>query len=81
MNSSAQTAVTTISWLDASQAFFRSRWPRYCDAITAPPVATAAKTALMSMLIMSTSDTPEIAASPTEEIIIVSAMPTVRAST
>ena len=81
MNSSAQTAVTTINWLDAWQAFFRSRWPRYCDAITAPPVATAAKTALMSMLIMSTSDTPEIAASPTEEIIIVSAMPTVRAST
>lgn len=49
--------------------------------MTAPPVATAAKIALMSMLIISTSDTPEIAASPTEEIIIVSAMPTVRTST
>ena len=50
--------------------------PRYWLVTTAPPVASAAKTVMISWLIISTSDTPEMAASPAEETIMVSAMPT-----
>ena len=50
--------------------------PRYWLVTTAPPVASAPNTVMMSMLIISTSDTPEMAASPAEETIIVSAIPT-----
>lgn len=50
--------------------------PRYWLVTTAPPVASAPKIVMMSWLIMSTSDTPEMAASPAEETIMVSAMPT-----
>ena len=46
---------------------------------TAPPVASAASTLMMRLLNISTRETPETAASPTEEIIIVSAIPTVMA--
>lgn len=54
--------------------------PIHCDVTTAPPVASAASTLMIKLLNMSTSDTPETAASPAEEIIIVSAIPTVMAS-
>ena len=43
---------------------------------TAPPVASAAKSTKMTLLIMSTRETPEIAASPTEETMMPSHMPT-----
>ena len=50
--------------------------PRYWLVTTAPPVARAAKMVMISWLIISTSDTPEMAASPAEETIMVSAIPT-----
>ena len=50
--------------------------PRCWLVTTAPPVASAPNTVMISWLIISTSDTPEIAASPTEETMTVSAMPT-----
>ena len=50
--------------------------PRYWLVTTAPPVASAANTVMMSWLIISTSETPEMAASPTDETMTVSAMPT-----
>lgn len=54
--------------------------PRHWEVTTAPPVASAAMILNIRILIMSTSETPDTAASPTEEIIMVSAMPTVMAS-
>ncbi len=54
--------------------------PRNWEVTTAPPVASAAMMLNIRILIISTSETPETAASPTEEIIMVSAMPTVMAS-
>ena len=54
--------------------------PMYCEVTTAPPVASAEKTAKTRLLIMSTRETPETAASPTAEIMTVSAIPTVMAS-
>ena len=50
--------------------------PRCWLVTTAPPVASAPNSVMMSGLIISTSDTPEIAASPTDETITVSAIPT-----
>ena len=54
--------------------------PRKCPATTAPPVASAEKTLISRMFTVSTRDTPDTAASPTTDIIIVSAMPTAIAS-
>ena len=50
--------------------------PRCWLVTTAPPVASAPNSVMISWLIISTSDTPEIAASPTDDTITVSAMPT-----
>ena len=52
------------------------RAPRNWLVTTAPPVASAAKTLMMRLLIISTSETPEMAASPTLETMTVSDMPT-----
>ena len=54
--------------------------PRNWEVTTAPPVASAASTLMIRLLNMSIRDTPETAASPAEEIMTVSAMPTVIAS-
>ena len=55
----------------------RGVWPPRCWLVTtAPPVASAPNSVMISWLIISTSDTPEIAASPTDDTITVSAMPT-----
>ena len=51
----------------------------YCEATTAPPVAMAEKMLIRRMLMLSTSDTPDTAASPTFATIMVSAMPMVTA--
>ena len=71
--------VTIKSWTADSHARFLFFCPIYWEATTAPPVATAANTLIKSVLIISTSDTPEVAASPTLETIIVSTIPTVTA--
>ena len=47
---------------------------------TAPPVASAANSTMMRLLIMSTRLTPEMAASPQRDTIMVSAIPTVTSS-
>ena len=54
--------------------------PRNWEVTTAPPVASAASTLMIRLLNISIRDTPETAASPAEEIMTVSAMPTVIAS-
>ena len=54
--------------------------PRNWEVTTAPPVASAASTLMIRLLNMSIRDTPETAASPAEDIMTVSAMPTVIAS-
>ena len=54
--------------------------PKNWLVTTAPPVASAANTLKIRLLIMSTSDTPEMAASPTLETMTVSDMPTSAAS-
>ena len=54
--------------------------PRNWLVTTAPPVASAAKMLKIRLLIISTSETPEMAASPTLETITVSDMPTRAAS-
>ncbi len=75
---SAMTVTTKYSCLEASHArSFVFLAPSSCATTTAPPVASAEKMLMMSTLSISTSDTPETAASPTEETIIVSARPTV----
>lgn len=60
----ATTPVTRISWSADWQALSFRFCPRYWEATTAPPVATAAKILIISTLIMSTKETPEVAASP-----------------
>ena len=75
----AMSPVMRISWLADSLAFSLSSCPRYWEATTAPPVDTAANTLIIRLLIMSTKDTPDVAASPALETIMVSAMPTVTA--
>ena len=64
----AEIAMTTrYSWRAALQARRRAFAPSSCATTTAPPVASAEKILMISTLIISTSDTPETAASPTEE--------------
>ena len=62
-----------------ARAFSRCLAPRYWLITTAPPVASAANRLMINPLIMSTSETPEIAASPAWLTIMVSAIPTVTA--
>ena len=76
------TAVTTLSeiimnmiWAALALARLGSRWPMYWLATTAPPVASALSSWIISTLKESTRLTPETAASPTEETIRVSARP------
>ena len=76
----ATTPVTRISWSADWQALSFRFCPRYWEATTAPPVATAAKILMISTLIMSTKETPEVAASPALDTIIVSTIPTETAS-
>ena len=59
--------VHKISCFAEKHACSSSRRPRYCAATTAPPVASAAKILMIRMLIESTSDTPETAASENME--------------
>ena len=80
-------ATTTLSeimmnriWAAAALAFFGSRWPMYWLATTAPPVASALSSWIISTLNESTRLTPDTAASPTEETIRVSARPMVTLS-
>ena len=73
----AEMAVTTNSnWFADSQARFLLLCPRYCDAITAPPVASAENTVIASWFTISTKETPETAASPTWDTMTVSQRPT-----
>ena len=65
-----------ISWDALLRASFALFAPMNCAATTAPPVASAAKTFIISVIIMSTSETPEIASSPRPDIITVSQNPT-----
>ena len=76
----ASSAVIQISCRAAAQALCRSRRPRYWLTTTAPPVASAANTWISKTFTESTSEMPDTAASPTRDTIIVSAMPTVTAS-
>ena len=62
------------------QACFTCLDPMNWETTTAPPVESAAMMEKIRLLIMSTRETPEMAASPTEATIMVSAMPTVMAS-
>ena len=71
----ARQAMVTTCAAD-SRAFSLSRAPRNWLVITAPPVARPANRVSTTLLIMSTRDTPEMAASPTEDTITPSAMPT-----
>ena len=64
------------SCVAALHADFSSFLPIYCPATTAPPVASAAKILMIRIIILSTSDTPDTAASPTFATIIESAIPT-----
>ena len=71
------TASTVYSWAALLRAFSPSCRPRYWLPITAPPVASAARTWMISTLMLSTRLTLETAASPTPETIRVSAIPIV----
>ena len=66
---------TLYSWAALRPAFSVSLRPRYWLAMTAPPVASALSSWIISTLKESTRLTPETAASPTEETIRVSARP------
>ena len=68
------------SWPALWSACFCSLAPKYWLTTTAPPVASAANSTMMRLLTISTKLTPEMAASPQRETIIVSAMPTVTSS-
>ena len=68
-----------MSWLAARLARSRCSAPIDWAHTTAPPVARAEKTLMMSTLIRSTSATLDTAASPAEDTIIMSAMPTMTA--
>lgn len=61
-------------------AFSRSLRPRYWEATTAPPVASAENILISSTLMESTREIPDTAASPQVETIMVSIMPMVTAS-
>ena len=56
------------SCVAALHADFSSFLPIYCPATTAPPVASAAKILMIRIIILSTSDTPDTAASPDQPI-------------
>ena len=73
-------ALSVTSWPALREASCGRRAPRNWLVTTAPPVASAAKTLMMRLLIISTSETPEMAASPTLETMTVSDMPTSTAS-
>ena len=60
----------------AVRAFLCSCRPRYWETTTAPPVASAEKIWISRILMESTNDIPETAASPAEVTITVSAIPT-----
>ena len=75
----AMTKATVISWVAALDALLGFWLPRYWDTTTAPPVATAANILISRLFIISTRETPDIAASPAYEIMTVSTMPTVMA--
>ena len=79
INTSESSVTTITSCFAAIFAFSPSSFPRYCETTIAPPVASAANTWSKSILIVSTSDTPDIAASPTLDTINVSATPIVAA--
>jgi hypothetical protein len=74
------TRMVTSSCCAASLAFAGRFAPNCCETTTAPPLAIAAKTANTRLLIISTRETPDTAASPTAEIMTVSIIPTVIAS-
>ena len=74
------TPVIKISWLADWQALSLLLCPRYWEDTTAPPVATAAKILINRVLTISTKDTPEVAASPAFDTIMVSTIPTDTAS-
>ncbi len=76
----ARAVVAYKSCFAAMQAFFCSCLPRYCAVTTAPPVARAEKICINKMLMESTREMPDTAASPTFVTITVSAMPMVTAS-
>ena len=69
-------ALRPTSWPALLAASSGRLAPRCWLVTTAPPVASAPNSVMISWLIISTSDTPEIAASPTDDTITVSAMPT-----
>ena len=69
-------ALRPTSWPALLTASSGRLAPRCWLVTTAPPVASAPNSVMISWLIISTSDTPEIAASPTDDTITVSAMPT-----
>ena len=71
--------VTNSSCLAATLARLLSSRPRYWDATIAPPVARAEKMLMSRMLIASTRDTLDMAASPVLATMMVSAMPMVTA--
>lgn len=56
-----------------------SRRPRYCPAMTAPPVASAENALTSRTFTVSTNETAEMAASPTWDTITESQSPTVMA--
>ena len=72
--------LSRTSWPALSSVSFLRRAPRYWLTTTAPPVARAASRLITRLLIMSTRLTPEMAASPHRDTIMVSAIPTVVAS-
>ena len=74
------TPVIKISWLADWQALSLLLCPRYWEDTTAPPVATAAKILMNRVLTISTRETPEVAASPAFDTIMVSTIPTDTAS-
>ena len=59
-----------------SFVFSSSLFPRYCVTITEPPPAIAVNIAIIRLFTSFTMDTPEIAASPAADTMIVSAIPT-----
>ena len=72
--------MNSSSWAPECPALSGSRRPRYCPAMTAPPVASAEKAFTSSTFTVSTRDTAEMAASPTWDTITESNRPTVMAS-
>ena len=78
--SKPNTPLSKSSWPELASASFCSRAPKNWLTTTAPPVASAANSTMMRLLIISTRLTPEMAASPQRDTIMVSAIPTVTSS-